>query len=329
MVESLTFEQLPNEIFRELFEYFDLKELYKTFSNLNCRISSLLAQGTHAQVILYKPEDIEFRIYQNLLPNVKTLVIGHTKAFYDSSKSNLFSNIRRLVLCQPTREQFNSITPSNFPNLERLHLINSRFVYGTEELCQRIFSNQFPYLNSCSLPRISHDINNQWTRSIGLQSLTINIWDIRVYIQILDTCPNLLHLKMELNGGYDQDKTIVINSNKTHSSLRHMILTVSSPVTCDFIDAILSYVSCLEYFSFNAKYQRSSILSISRLASIVGIRIPRLIRIKMNITLVEKVNCKDLMAVENSLFDSCKIKHQTENLTQLAIVGSLRKLKIL
>ncbi|CAF4513209.1 unnamed protein product, partial [Rotaria sp. Silwood2] len=58
MKDKLILEQLPNEIFQELFEYFDICELYKTFSQLNFRIESLLTNFKYLQIIFYTPEDI-------------------------------------------------------------------------------------------------------------------------------------------------------------------------------------------------------------------------------------------------------------------------------
>ncbi|CAF1553136.1 unnamed protein product [Rotaria sp. Silwood1] len=325
MNDKLTLEQLPNEIFEELFEYFDIYELYRTFSQLNIRISSLLTNFKYLQVIFYTPEDIDLRVNRYFLPKTKTLIINHTKSFYDPIKINLISHIRCLILCQPTREQWISIQPLYFPYLERLYLINSRFVYRTEQLCDLIFSNKFPYLYSCSLPHVSYELNNQWTYSLNLQSLQIKIWDIRVYTQILDACPKLIHLKIELNGGNSQENIQVLHSNKNHSVLRYLALYLSNPITHDFIDSILSFIPHLEYFVLDVKYQRPSSISLNTLASILEYRTPRLNRIHINITLPKSLCCKEQMDTKYSLFTSYKIQHEVNQLTRFIIVGSVRE----
>ncbi|CAF1124352.1 unnamed protein product [Rotaria sordida] len=323
MNNKFTLEQLPNEIFQELFEYFDIYELYRTFSQLNFRVDSLLSNFKYLQVIFYTPEDIDYRVNRYFLPKTKTLIINHTKNFYDPLKINLISHIHCLILCQPTREQWNSIQPLYFPYLERLYLINSRFIYRTEQLCYLIFSNKFPYLYSCSLPHISYEINNQWTYSLKLQSLQINIWDIRVYIQILNACPKLIYLKIELNGGNNQEKIQILNTNKNHSILRHLTLYLFCPITYDFIDSILSFVPNLEYFILDVKYPRPSYISVNTLASILEYRTPRLNRININIILPKSLCCKEQMDTKYLLFRSCKIQYELNQFTRLIVVGSL------
>jgi len=322
MSDHFTFEQLPNEIFYELFEYLNIYELYKIFSRLNSRIDSLITNYKYLQIILDSFEDLDHPINRYFLPNVKTLIINHSKKFFDPIKS-LFLSLRCLILCRPTREQWNSIYPVVFPNLERLYLINSTFAYRTEQLCCLIFSIGFSFLHTCSLPRVSYEDNNQWTCSPCLQSLQINIWDIRVYTQILDTCPNLLRLKIELGGGNNQEKFSLLNSNKKYSTLRYLALHSSNPITCEFIDSILSFVPNLEHFLLNADHQRPSYIPVDTLASIFENRTPKLNRININITLPKNLCCQEKINTKYLLFKSFKIQSELIRPSRLIIIGSL------
>jgi len=323
MSDNYTLEQLPNEIFQELFEYFDTYELFQTFSQLNSRIDSLIKKFKYFQITLYSPADIDRRINRYFLSAAKTLVINHSMNFYDPIKFDLLSHIRCLILCQPTREQWNSIHPLRFPYLERLYLINSRFAYRTEQICRLIFTNEFHYLYSCSLPHISYEVNNQWTSSLSLRSLQISIWDIRVYTQILDTCPNLIRLKILLGGGTNQEKLLECNSNKKHPTLQYLIFYPSGPIICEFIDSILSFVSNLSYFSLNANHQRPSYVSLNTLASILECRTPKLNRINIDITLPDSLCCKEQIHTNYLLFKSYKIQPELNRSSRLIIVGSL------
>jgi hypothetical protein len=322
MSDNFTFEQLPNEIFHELFEYFDIYDLYKIFSHLNSRINSLIKNFKYHQIILDSFEDIYRPRNRFLLPETKTLIINHSKNFFDPINF-IFSSIRCLILCQPTREQWNSIQPSFFPYLERLYLNNTIFAYRTEQFCQLIFSNQFRFLHTCSLPRVSYEENNQWTCSPCLQSLEINIWDIRVYTQILDACPNLIRFKIEISGGNSQETFQLLNSNKQCLTLRYLALRSSNPITCEFIDSILSFVPNLEHFLLHANHQKPSYVPIDKLASIFENRIPKLHRININISLPETLCYQEKMNIKYLLFKSYKIKPVLIRPARLIIVESL------
>lgn len=254
MNDKLTLESLPNEVFQELFEYFDTYELYKIFSALNFRIDSLITNFKYLQVILDTPDAIDYAVNRYFLPKTQILIINHTKSLCDPINVKLLSHIRSLTLCQPTREQWNSIQPSLFPYLERLHIMNSRFAYRTERLCQLVFSNEFPNLYSCSLPHVAYESNNRWSHSFNIRSLEINIWDIRVYTRILAACPNINRLRMQINGGHTQENILLTNLIERHSALRQLAIYLSSPTTCDFIDSVLSFVPNLAYFLLASTY---------------------------------------------------------------------------
>jgi hypothetical protein len=321
MSDYLTLENLPNEIFEDIFDYFDVYELYKTFSRLNSRIQSIVSNLKYLPLTLYSPTHDDHPAERYFSSKIETVIVQHSSPFCDSKKF-LSSQIRCLILGRPTREQWNSISPSVFPNLERLYLTNSSFVYRTEDLCRLIFSNGFPSLRTCSLPHISYEDNNRWTSSPSLQSLQIKIWDIRVYTQILNTCPNLNRFKIQLTGGNIQEKLTLCDSNKTHETLGYLAIYPSSPITCEFIDSILSFVPNLEYFLLNANYVRPSDVSIDTLASILEVRTSRLHRININIPLPDDFYRKEQIHTKSILFKSWKIQSELYRPERLVIVGS-------
>jgi len=322
MSDNFTFEQLPNETFHELFEYFDIYELYKTFSRLKSRIDSLITNFKYLQIILDSFEDLDHPINRYFFPKTKTLIINHSKKFFDPTNF-IFSSIRCLILCRPTREQWDSIKPFSFPHLERLYLINSTFAYRTEQICRLIFSNKFPFLHTCSLPRVSYEMDNQWTCSPYLRSLQINSWDICVYTQILDTCPNLIRFKIELSGGTSQEKFSLLNSNKKYSNLQYLALRSSNPITCEFIDTLLSFVPNLQHFLLHANHQKPSYIPLDTFASIFQDRLPKLNCINIDISLPENLCCQENINTKYLLFKSYKIQPELIRPSRLIIVGSL------
>jgi hypothetical protein len=313
----MNFERLPNEIFHELFEYFDAYELYRIFSRLNSRIDLLIKNFRYLQIILYSIEDIDHPINRYFLSKTPTLIINHCKQFFDPIKF-IFPSIRCLILCQPARVQWDSIQPIVFPNLQRLYLINSVLVYHTEQICRLLFSNEFTCLHTCSLPFVAYEENNQWTGAPLLQSLQVNFWDIRVYQQILDTCPNLIRLKIEFTGGHNQEKLSISDSDKQHSTLRCLSFRSSTAITCELIDSILFFVPNLQQFSLNATYQRPSNIPINTLASILQDRVPKLTRINIDITLPKNLCHQEKPNTNYLLFKSYQIRS-----SRLFIIGSL------
>ncbi len=51
-------EFLPNETFIEIFQYFDSKELFQAFDNLNIRFNRLIRSIDYLIFKLYDPNDI-------------------------------------------------------------------------------------------------------------------------------------------------------------------------------------------------------------------------------------------------------------------------------
>lgn len=320
MKASRRLEELPNEIFQELFEYFDIYELYKTFSKLNSRFDGLIQSFPHLQLVLHSSADFDHPVHRYFLSSIKTLVINHSKDFYNSSVIPSLSHIRCLILCQPTRQQWNSIIPEDFPQLERLYLINSRFAYRTEQLCQLIFTNSFRSLHSCSLPHISYESKNLWTKSNNLRSLQVSIWDIRVYIQILCTCPNLSHLKISLGGAAQTDGFPLDSNPFSHSALQYLTFHHSKPITCQFMDSLLSCTPDLEHFSFRVDHHRPSDVSVNELARILQYRVPNLRSIRLDMVIPNNLAYTDEMQTKHRLFRSLKVQMELDQPIRLRLL---------
>lgn len=321
MNRHLTFEDLPNEIFHELFEYFSIYELYRTFTRLNSRIDSLIKNFRFLQIILHSLDDFDQPVHRYFLPKVNTLIINHSKTFFDPIKT-ILPSIRCLILCKPTREQWNAIQPDLFPSLRRLYLINSVFVYQTEQLCRLIFSDRFPVLSLCSLPFVAYEEQNQWTSSPALQSLNISLWDIRVYKQILYSCPNLIRLKIQITGGTNPEQLIMSDTDRKHSNLQSFTLRSVKSITCELIDSMLFFVPHLTQLIINVTDQRTSFIPLNRLANIFYDRISMLNDLKIDITIPKRLYSEEKLNSNYPLFQTLRIESDLIGPARLIIFGS-------
>ena len=312
MNSQMTFEDLPNEVITEVFEYFTFDELCQTFSSLTRRLDALLCNDQHRQIILQKPKDCAHHLGRSLLPKRLTVSVAHSKKFFEPEESSLLENIHCLILEQPTREQWDSIQPGLFPNLTRLHLINSVFTYRTEELCRLIFSNAFPHLTTCTLSHVHYELNHQWTISLHLLSLHIYTWDVRVYSQVLLACPNLFRFTLELTRDNNEHIRSLFATTKTHLQLRQLILRPSSPITIELIDALLSFVPNLDYLSLKANHRQSSCIPVPTFVSVLEHRVPRLARVRIHLTLPDELCSSIRVHTTYPLFKDLEL-HSTLN----------------
>lgn len=119
---GLLFEELPIEIFQEVFSFLTLKEIIKGFYRLNSYIDLIIRSINYAShTIKYKESVyIKFPYAYELLIN--RLIIIHA----DGVNLKLFTNLRSLTLKYGTEDQFNSIRPQYLPQLEILHIYASK-----------------------------------------------------------------------------------------------------------------------------------------------------------------------------------------------------------
>lgn len=189
--QILTLECLPNEILLNLYEYFDIQELYQSFYNLNQRFHLLLQSLTHLTFNYQIPNDND--INSNLIYSSQIYTIN----IYSQKNLQLkqFSNLHRLIIWYPTYEQLIQITTQTFPYLKYLSVSFTILNSTISNLYEKIFSNGFPLLKSCFLSGFESPINtNQWNQSPNLRYLNIT----SNYPTILTSCPNLYSLNLTL-----------------------------------------------------------------------------------------------------------------------------------
>jgi len=201
-------EHLPNEIFFEIFQYFDAQDLFQSFYNLNFHFNILLQSLNNLSLTLNTSHSNEIHLYDDIAPYIDILII------YDRIQINLnyFSKLRRLILLQPTYELLKQLEINHLPYLEHLFI---RLGNRLENDSNKIFFNGFPDLKSCCLYQTGLlTISSSWIPMFSLRILKIGDIDLLIYKSILLSCPNLYFLKF----------TRLISDHKLIDTIRHIHL---------------------------------------------------------------------------------------------------------
>ncbi|CAF1324374.1 unnamed protein product, partial [Rotaria sordida] len=207
-------EDLPNEIFYEIFGYLDFHYVYKAFSNLNIRFQNLLNYSIHSiKLNISSMSKSTFQYYYThiIIPNKHCIKSLHL--------SNPF--IINLIF-----KPFSFSIISNFIQLETLILNNIEKIYLTNILKQLI-----------SLPK--------------LHSLVINSVDIvrcnnKFYCQLF-RLPTLKYCKFNIPE--DDHYDVLPFSTNEYSSIKHLV--VENNIHLKKLDALLSYVPQLHRLSIH------------------------------------------------------------------------------
>ena len=227
-------EDLPNELFADIFKNLDVRHLFRAFANLNNRFNRILHSFNHLQFFLHIHQSNLLKSNEELLCSyVYTLVVDPWINF------NLvqFPNLRRLRLDRPVPKVLEQVTPTILPHLEYLSIIYMYNMYELDLLRDRIFSNQFLQLTSVelleekTLMSIPH-----WTESPCLTSLQIELIDFLAYQTILRACSNLIHLKFSISSSSFLNSS---SSSFIHLNLQQLILVQRSVDWHDNTDEIL------------------------------------------------------------------------------------------
>ena len=90
-------ELLPNEIFFELFQYFDAQDLFHAFYNLNSRFNRLLQSSDHLQLI-YSMKQSNINQIDNIVSSyVCTLIIDLKHKLSQMNLDRIF-HLEHLIL---------------------------------------------------------------------------------------------------------------------------------------------------------------------------------------------------------------------------------------
>lgn len=269
------FDDLPNELLRNVFDYLAIQDLYRTFVGLNKRIDSVLRSVDHTSVKLWSSEsakDPAVVFFASYL--VRLMVINDRLEKIDLT---CFPNVRSLKLKYPSRNQMCQLLQSE--QLHCLEFLSLGFVQNLSpssmitKLHQQIFSNGFPFLHACSLINTPNLVTT-WSVSPGLRSLTLHGHvTLSIYGAILDSCPNLVRLSLYAFN----DNSTISSAVSSHHSLNFLSIHITEWSTITMIDSLLIHVPKLERFRVKVLPPVSKI-DFSQLACMFFDRTPRLYR---------------------------------------------------
>ncbi|CAF0837273.1 unnamed protein product [Adineta steineri] len=234
-------EYFPNEILIEIFKYFDIQELFQAFYNLNSRFNILLHSLNNLSLTLTKTN---YNINKIPIDCISILIINEIQIELDQ-----FTHIRCLILTIPFYRQIHQLSTHTFPYLEHLSInfLTQSFPYNIFNIYNKIFSNEFPCLQSSYLQQaeVIHRFET-WTHTLSLRKLKVGKINIFTYKAILSSCSNLYYRKFIKN----ISKGILL-PDKTHVNLKKMIIELPlwNSYTLSEMNNFLSYVPNLEQFS--------------------------------------------------------------------------------
>ena len=240
-----TLESLPNEILMNLCEYFDARELYSAFVELNARFNRLVRSMPYLFLQYRAPHDTNTDSHALFAAQLYALMIYSERPIKLSS----FVHIRRLTIWYPSDEQVQQIDGQCLPSLTYLSV---SYTVAKASICllyQKIFSNEFPALKSCLMygsetPRDTL----QWTQSPRLEHVHIR----SNYSSVLTACPNLHTLNLSLT---KLPRTSI--DLRPHANLRRIRLVLTSIIWLEDernFRAFFSAVPNVEELSFHKIY---------------------------------------------------------------------------
>ena len=259
-----TLEQLPNEIFIEIFQYIPMRNLHRSFHGLNHRINSILGSvPTPLAFRWVRREEICNPYVTFFAARIRKLLVRH------SAPLNLvhFPNIRHLELERPTIEQCNEIQPHTIPHLEYLRINNNNTrltAADFHQLCHSIFSNEFSRLHTCIL--INIQFNHQWSEvSCALRSIQIDVENCQDLSYLLKICPQLIRLKVMLD-----DKHFSFNHSNICQTLQKLDLYLRiNNWSCEELESLLVVMPHLKFMSIQTPFDQQSLMTVESLANLL------------------------------------------------------------
>ena len=306
---SSKIECLPNEIFVELFEYFNAQALFNAFYNLNSRFNNLLSSLTNVSFTILAKNANQLDHSHRFITAINKLSIGPMV----NSHFDRFINVRCLNLTYVLNETLNYLQNNEIlPCLEHLLIVYRVNQPSATGLHKKIFSNGFPHLISCQLLGLGLiKTADDWTQSPSLRILHIRMINLLVYKAILSACPDLYFLR--LNIPKDDLSSCDVNP---HLNIKQMILNIPLQYyleTDEVISNFLASTPNLEEFCIHRFIcDINSILSLVEydwLSKIIHLRLQQLHRFvfKLHFSTFVKLHKATIKSILNQID-----KHFTE-----------------
>jgi len=305
-------EQLPNELFLDIFQYINAYDLHRTWSKLNQRFKSILrlvSMYAHlTEKNHYKNYKSCFRYYSSQFIYIRIEKNCDIPETFDIS---LFSNIRSLHLGVVTSQQYDQITPENMPYLTHLTVDDLQAQRNSAFLL--FGSKQFTYVKTCQLPYF-FSTNIQLQPYLTLRSLHLKFCSPGIFFeQVKVLLPNLVYFESAfgVNSTFIDDILGKRYAMIPYKALRHLKIELRRNTTSDFLSLLLTVLPelhCLElYFQYYCDYRY--------VADLLQTKVPRLKQFSLIVDESSYQSLPDIDVVKqmSSWFSQMKLEQYGDN----------------
>jgi len=175
----MNIEIFPDELILDLFEYFDIRELYQSFYDLNHRFNRLVQSKMTYSLITCSADEMDDPLVDRFAKQIAKLVIDHS-SYIDF---HLFPSLLVLILNSPSTDQLEQIYLCSFPNLIYLEFGIMASALSHQCLHRFFHSKQFPLLENCIFHHDDNPVSlnryrQLWSNPSALRTLWFHSIDL-------------------------------------------------------------------------------------------------------------------------------------------------------
>ncbi len=257
------FELFPDEIIIDIFEYFDIRDLYQSFYGLNSRLNGILRSRKNLSLTFSAPDEMDDLFLDLFTIHIVKLIVDHSS--YIDFQS--FFYLRSLILNSPSIDQLEQICLCKFP-----YLIHLEFGIMSNRLSHRALNDflhckQYPSLQTCIFHYETNPVSLNrykqiWSNASTLRTLWFNSIDLSLCLD---------------NGIINRKKIFVIDVRHLNLKRLDICCVSTGPSIIDF-DYFLQQTPNLERFKIASNEIYYSYEFLQELASILQRRLLNLHR---------------------------------------------------
>jgi len=177
---QLILELFPDEIIIDIFEYFDIRDLYQSFYGLNFRLNRILQSQKNLSLTFSSPDEMDDEPFFDLFTtHIIKLIVDHS-SYIDFQ---LFSSLHSLILNSPSNDQLDEIYLCKFPYLIHLEfgIMSNTLVHRA--LNEFLHCKQYPSLQTCIFHHENNVVSSNryrqiWSNSSTLRTIWLNSIDL-------------------------------------------------------------------------------------------------------------------------------------------------------
>lgn len=234
-------EDLPNEIFLEIFRYLHHFQLLKAWTNLNSRIDSLL-HSTRSDLYLLSNKDLECDVkYMYYWAHIVVSLHDYRgdtnrskNTQFESFNLKPFFNLRKLLQIGQGHHSLRQISPKSFPYLECLHFSDyEEFGYP-----RVLFDEPFPLLTSISGFFLNTKLAKGTTTNNIIRRIVVHFnseaKQFSLFINFIKRLPNLTTLRVVTDFFYKLSVPSMITTQ-----IRNLSIWALQSINIDEIEFLL------------------------------------------------------------------------------------------